>query len=209
MKAGVAVLAVLIVAGCGASGTATSGATQTPTERPTVAATQSRPAAPALKLADIVLAPDAAPPGTGNDRVVEGAPVLLRPVVSGRDAEFLALEGFVAGRFTEFSGDAGLLLSLALLFESAGHAERAFELYLDELESDKGYGVGEGGVEAGLGAQGTCAEFDNPALGGIHENACLWHHDTLVLIAGGTFDPDDVHSIAEDMDTKASLALRQ
>jgi hypothetical protein len=69
--------------------------------------------------------------------------------------------------------------------------------------------VGEDGVPAGLGAQGTCAEFDNPVLGGLHENACLWHQDTLVLLAGGTLDRDDIHAIAEDMDAKASLALRR
>ena len=165
------------------------------------------PAALALDPADIVLAPAAAPPGTSNDSVVDGRPVLTRVVISGRDAEFLALDGFAAGRYTQFSGDGGLLLSLGLVFDAAGHAERAFDLYLDELESDEGYGVGTGGVDAGLGDEGTCADFDNPALGGLHENACLWRHGTLVLLSGGTLGPDAIHSIAEGMETRATSAL--
>ena len=167
----------------------------------------SPPAAPALDPADIVLAPAAAPPGTSNDSVVEGPPVLTRVVISGREAEFLALDGFAAGRYTQFSGDGGLLLSLGLVFDTVGDAERAFDLYLDELQSDEGYGVGTGGVDAGLGDEGTCADFDNPALGGLHENACLWRQGTLVLLSGGTLEPDAIHSIAEGMEERATSAL--
>ena len=164
-------------------------------------------AAPALALAHIVLAPDAAPPGICNDAVVEGTPVLTRVVISGRDAEFLDLEGFTAGRYTQFSGEGGLLLSLGLVFDTVSDAERAFGLYLDELQSDVAYGVGTGGVDAGLGEEGTCAGFDNPALGGFHENACLWRQGTLVLLTGGTLEADTIHSIAEGMSARASSAL--
>lgn len=170
-------------------------------------ATTVAPSSPPLDLADIVLAPEAAPSGVSDDTVAEGTPVLTRVVISGRDIEFLALDGFTAGRYSQFSGEGGLLLSLGLLFDTVGNAERAFDLYLDELRSDKGYGVGTGGAEAGLGEEGTCAEFDNPALDGLHENACLWRHGALVLLSGGTLEPDVIHSIAEGMDTRVSSAL--
>jgi len=184
-----------------------------PTADPSVVAPQateeSPPAALALDLADIVLAPEAAPSGTGYDYMGEGAPVLTRVVISGRDSEFLKLDGFTAGRYTAFSGGSGILLSLGLLFDTVGNAERAFDLYLDELQSDKGYGVGGGGVEAGLGDQGTCAEFDNPSLGDLHEYACLWRHGPLVLVAGGTLELDAVDSIAAGMDARTTLALER
>lgn len=160
-------------------------------------------------LAAIVLAPDAAPAGVHNDTVVEGTPVLTRVVISGRDLEFLGLTGFAAGRYSQFSGEGGLLLSLGLLFDTDTDAERAFDLYLDELRSDEGYGAGAGagGVGAGLGQEGTCAEFDNPALDGLHENACLWRQGTLVLLAGGTLERDVIRSIADGMDARALSEL--
>jgi hypothetical protein len=183
-----------------------------PTADPSVVSPQptegSPPAALALDLSDIVLAPEAPPSGTGHDYTVEGAPVLTRPVVSGRDSGFLSLDGFTAGRYTAFSGESGILLSLGLLFDTVGNAGRAFDLYLDEFRSDTGYGVGGRGVEAGLGEQGTCAEFDNPSLGDLHEYACLWCHGPLVLVAGGTLEPDTVDSIAAGMDARVSSALQ-
>ena len=170
-------------------------------------AEESRPAVLALDLTDIVLGPEEAPSGTGHDRTVEGTPVLTRPVVSGRDSEFLALDGFAGGRYAEFSGESGIFMSLGLLFDTVENAERAFDRYLDELLSDEGYGVGAGGVEGELGEEGTCAEFDNPSFGDLHENACLWRHGNLVLIAGGTLAPDVVHALAAGMDTRALSAL--
>lgn len=174
---------------------------------PSRPAKASSPVAPGLYLAAIVLAPEAAPSGVRNDTVVEGTPVLTRVVISGRDLEFLTLDGFTAGRYSQFSGERGLLLSLGLLFDTVPDAEQAFDLYLDELHSDEGYRVGAGGVEAGLGEEGTCAEFDNPALGGLHEHACLWRHGTLVLLAGGTLEPGVIHAIAEGMDARVPSAL--
>jgi hypothetical protein len=191
-----------------AVGSACTGAAMPTADPPTVALQPTeQPPVPMPDLAGIVLAPDAPPPGISNDTVVEGTPVLTRVVISGRDAEFLALGGFAAGRYAQFSGDGGLLLSLGLVFDTVGDAEGAFDLFLDELQSDEGYGVGTGGVEAGLGEAGTCAGFDNPALGGLHENACLWRQGTLVLLAGGTLEPDAIHSIAEGMEARASSAL--
>ena len=114
----------------------------------------------------------------------------------------MALDGFTTGRYTEFSSESGVLLSLGPLFDTVDNAERAVDLYLDELQSEEGYGFGSG-LEAGLGDEGTCDEGDNPALGGLHESICIWRSGNLVLIAGGTLESDDLHSVAEGMDARA------
>ena len=200
----------LTVAGASACATTVAPSPATPTADvstvPFQPAEESPPAAPALDLASVILAPDAAPSGVRNDTVVEGTPVLTRVVISGRDLEFLALSGFAAGRYSQFSGEGGLLLSLGLLFDTTADAERALALFLVELRSDKGYRVGSGGAEVGLGDGGTCAEFDNPALGGLQESACLWRHGTLVLLTGGTLGPEAIQAIAEGMDDGAASA---
>ena len=96
-------------------------------------------------------------------------------------------------------------MSLGLLFDSIPHAETAFEMYLDELLSDHGYAAPVTG-EGGLGDEGLCAEFDNPALGGLHEDACLWRNGSLILIAGGTLQPDAILRLAQAMDQRATGA---
>src|SRR5687767_3971620 len=117
---------------------------------PSTPATRS-PAGPAatvtaLGISDvrrIVIAQDAAPPGLSHDHSEEGSGVLVRPIISrtGSDLESVRTQpGFVTGRYSEFSGEAGALLSWAALFDIVANAERSFELYLGELRSDEGYG---------------------------------------------------------------------
>jgi hypothetical protein len=163
---------------------------------------------PTVILSAILVPPDAPPPGVAHDYSVgESADVRLRPMVSSRGAEFLGVDGFSYGRYEAFSGDAGLLMSLAMVFDSVEHAEAAYDLYLDELLSDEGYAA-TGAVAPGFGDDGTCAEFDNPSMGGIHEHACLWRNLRLVLIAGGTLPPAEIRAIAEGMNARASDQLR-
>ena len=96
-------------------------------------------------------------------------------------------------------------MSLGLLFDSVAHTATAFELYRDELLSDHGYAATVT-VEGGLGDEGLCAEFDNPSLGGIHEDACLWRNGSLVLIAGGTLQPEAILLLAHAVDQRATGA---
>jgi hypothetical protein len=155
-------------------------------------------------LSEILVPPDAPPPGLAHDDSVgEPATVRLRPMVSSRGSEFLGLDGFSYGRYEAFSGEAGLLMSLGMVFDSVEHAEAAYDLYLDELTSEEGYAA-TGAVAPGFGDEGTCAEFDNPSMGGIHEDVCLWRNLRLVLIAGGTLPPAEIRAIAEGMDARAS-----
>lgn len=175
------------VAGCGA------GASPSPSPTPT--------AAP-IDLTAIVVSEETIPSGLRIDNTGVGRPVLTHKVISGRAPQFLALEGFVGGRYTEMSGDPGVLLSLALDFDSEEHAHAAFALFLDELRSEQGYAA-YGGAPAELGDEGTCEEFDNPAMGGLHESACLWRNGRLMLIVGGTLDRAAIHDVAEGMDERA------
>jgi hypothetical protein len=163
---------------------------------------------PTVVLSEILVPPDAPPPGLGHDYSVgESEQVRLRPMVSSRGSDFLGVDGFSYGRYEAFSGDAGLLMSLAMVFDSVEHAEAAYDLYRGELLSEEGYAA-TGAVDPGFGDEGTCAEFDNPSMGGIHENACLWRHLRLVLIAGGTLPPSEIRAIAEGMNARASDELR-
>jgi hypothetical protein len=173
-----------------------------PTPRPTELASSSPTATvAAADLDEIVVSPKTRPFGLGHDNTEEGPPVLTRVVISGRDGDFLGLEGFTAGRSTSFSGDTGALLSLGLAFATVENAEAAFDLYVDELQSEEGYGFGNGDPVA-LGDEGVCDEGDNPALDGLRETICIWRNGSLVLIAGGTFAPGAIHDVAEEMDAR-------
>jgi hypothetical protein len=175
------------------------GPAVSPTPSPTPTAAVS-----AGNLTAIVLAADSPPPGMSHDQTEAGAGTLLRPIIS-RDitSTDVSQPGFVDGRYSEFSNESAGLLSWAVLFETPEDAQRAFAFYLEEVQSEAGYGLGASG-EAGLGDEGTCGEADpsDPASAKV----CLWRVDTLVL-AVGTFGPVDlstVRDIAEGMDTRAA-----
>jgi len=154
--------------------------------------------------ADIALAAHAAPPGMTFDGTGEDAAALTVVVVSGRDAEFASLAGFSDGHFRTFSGDAGAVLSLALVFNDASDAEAAFTLYLDELESEDGYGL-DGGRAADWGDEGTCASGPTPTPIG-EETICVWRTGPVVMAIGGAMDPDQFDAIGAGMDRRASGA---
>ena len=171
--------------------------------------TDTSPMAAASALRSIVLAPDSPPAGMDHDRTGEGTEVLTRVIMSKQRADLvpmLAAPGFVAGRYTEFSGDAGALLSWAAAFDSAESARGAYALYLVEFASDDGYGF-DPSKTAGLGHEGACDEGDvvlDKATGHtLRESICLWRVDALVLAAGGPIGSADLRTVAEAMDDRA------
>jgi hypothetical protein len=193
-----------VASGCEAGSSVATSATASTATATAVATVTTTPTATAdrVDLSAVVVSASTAPSGLQIEHTDTGLAVLLHKVISGRTAEFVALEGFLDGMYTEASGAPGVLLSLALAFDSPAHAHAAFALFLDELHSDRGYRAGSG-VDADLGEEGTCTEFDNPAIGGLHESACLWRHGRLVLISGGTLSPETIHDVAEGMDARA------
>lgn len=151
---------------------------------------------------EIVLAADDAPPGMAFNWTSEGDAALTEVVISGRHEEFLALAGFVDGHVRRFSGDAGALLSLALVFEDASHAKEAFRLFLDELESEDGYGLANG-VAADWGDEGTCATGPVPVPIG-EETICVWRNGRVFMALGAAMDPDRFEDIGAGMDRRAA-----
>ena len=137
-----------------------------------------------------------------DDSQMTVAAAIDRVVISGREAQFLGLSGLSAARYSEFSGDAGLFLSLGVHFDTPEHAAQAFDLFLDELTSEEGYGLGARMPET-VGDEGRCTEGPNRDLGGIHERICLWHTGPLILIAGGTLPWTDIYELASGMDSRA------
>jgi hypothetical protein len=158
-------------------------------------------AGPAINLASLVVSPDAAPLGMHHDETGSGRDALTMLIISGREAEFAALEGFVDARWTKFSGDAGALVSLAMAFEDSLTGDLAFHRFESELRSEDGYGFGAMG-RAGLGFEGRCDTGANPALDGLIETICIWRERTLILFAGGPLPPDDLGAIAAEMDAR-------
>lgn len=169
----------------------------------------------AADLATIVLADTEAPEGMRHDDTVNGVPALIRPfngVTDEDSAAALTQAGFVEGRYAEFSGDPGALLSWAALFETVEDAERSLALYETEIEADKGYGLGAG-TDADIGDEGAYFEGDSVLNAGgtgpvgptVHTRVYLWRIGPLVLAAGshGDFSADDLRAVAEEMDARA------
>ena len=151
---------------------------------------------------DIVLAARAAPAGMSFNGTGEGESALTEVVISGRDAEFRALAGFADGHFRTFSGESGALLSLALVFDDADDAGTALTLFLDELESDDGYGL-DGGESSDWGDEGVCASGPVPTPIG-EETICVWRTGPVVMALGGAMDLEEFEDIAAGMDDRAA-----
>ena len=161
-------------------------------------------------LRSIVVAPDAPPAGMGHDATAEGAEVLSRVIMSTQVTELLpvlAQPGFVAGRYTEFSGESGALLSWAARFDSPESASGAYAMYLVEFASEQAYGL-SASSKAGLGDEGACDEGDvviDRATGAtLREAICLWRVDDLVMAAGGPMPAPELRTIAEAMNARAA-----
>jgi hypothetical protein len=152
----------------------------------------------------IVLPADDGPDGMQHDNTYDDERVLLRPIISvtGTDAiPYLEQPGYVAGRYTEFSHETAGLLSWAVLFETAEDAQRSLDLYIEEVESGAGYGLGNR-ADLAFGDEGGFWDDDDP------ENdiqVVLWRSGNLVMAAAtyGDFDPDELRSVAEQMDARS------
>ena len=151
---------------------------------------------------DIVLAADAPPAGMSFNGTGDGEAALTEVVISGRDAEFEALPGFVDGHFRTFSGESGALLSLALAFDDASDAGSALTLFLEELESEEGYGL-DGGQATDWGDEGVCASGPVPTPIG-EETICVWRTGSVVMALGGSMDLEEFEDIAGQMDDRAA-----
>lgn len=195
---------MLVIGGCDTSARPGASPGQLPGDvspSPGVAIAGPASAAPAPDLASIIVAPEAAPLGMHHDETGAGRDALTMLIISGHEAEFAALDGFVDARWTTFSGDAGALLSLAMAFEGGLTGDVAYHRFGKELHDDDGYGFGEM-ERTYLGFEGRCGTGANPALDGLVETICIWREGPLILIAGGPLPSEDLKAIAADMDAR-------
>jgi len=190
----------------------------TPTADPSSPPIRSTPTPTAalldeVDLAAIVLDPQSPPAGLGLD-LLEESPLAVasRPVLAHPGRELppvLDQPGFVAGRFVQFSGEPGGLLSWAMLFDTIDNATRSYELYLGEFTSPEAYGFEA--LPASLGDIGVCDEGDfvlDVETGFLlHETICLWREANAVLAAGGYIEDSQVRAVAAGMDERAQRAL--
>jgi hypothetical protein len=152
----------------------------------------------------IVLDADSAPEGTALNATGQTvAAVIDRVVVSGRETQFMELPGLGAARYNEFSGDGGLFMSLGLQFDTPQNADSAFDLFLDEFESEEGYGFADSLTSDTVGDEGVCAEGENRDVGNVNERICLWRTGEMILVVGGTQTWPDTLALAETMDSRA------
>jgi hypothetical protein len=152
----------------------------------------------------IVVPEDDGPDGMQHDNTFNDERILLRPIISvtGTDAiPYLEQPGYVAGRYTEFSGATTGLLSWAALFETPEDAQRSLALYVEEVQADDGYAL-DNRAQMDLGDEGA---FYDATDSSNETQVILWRTGNLVLAAAtyGPFDPDELRSIAEQMDARA------
>ena len=152
----------------------------------------------------IVVPEDDGPDGMQHDNTFNDERILLRPIISvtGTDAiPYLEQRGYVAGRYTEFSSATAGLLSWAALFETPEDAQRSLALYVEEVQADDGYAL-DNRAQMDLGDEGA---FYDATDSSNETQVILWRTGNLVLAAAtyGPFDPDELRSIAEQMDARA------
>ena len=212
---GVALLVAAVAACSGgappSAGSATSSpggpaSAPAPTEQPT---SQATPAGNVLDLTAIVIPPGSPPSGMTLSDGGGGRAVLEQlPLSPDTAAELLAAPGFVDGRWSRFAGSPeefeaskGFILTWVSRYASPEDAMGASAILLDELTSDDHYGWD--GEDVSLGDGGTCAEGDNPQMGGLHETICVWRHGPLVMVVGGGSENETPIQVdAEAMDAR-------
>ena len=171
---------------------------------------QPSPAMTRLDLTAIVIPPELPPSGMTLSDQGEGRAVLDQlPLFPDTAAELLAAPGFVDGRWSRFAGSLedfeaskGFILTWVARYASPEDGMEAFAILLKELTSEDHYGWH--GEDVGLGDEGTCAEGDNPQMGGLHETICVWRHGPLVMaVGGGSENETPIQADAEAMDARA------
>ena len=165
-------------------------------------------------LTGIVVWDDTAPPGWTLDSLITTPADVLAIPVRTMDGEAWraqgAMDDYVGGRYTDFTGEDAAFISWAIVFETAEAADGAFDLYRNELESPDGWGLGAGEA-ATLGDEGVLVSGDTTALTGdgggdpVPMQLYLWRAGNMLMATGGWFevDADELRSVAQAMDDRA------
>ncbi len=197
--------AVVAACGLGLAPSPTSVATADPRPVATPPPTRAASVDPTLRPIQpttVVLGPNEAPPGMSHDETVTGPETLTLAIASGRDAEFSALDGFLDGRATFFSGDAGALMTAALAFENTVSADLASHSYQNELTSADGYGFTDT-VRNTVAFESLCGTGPHLTFKDLTESICIWHTGPITFLVGGPIPMDDIVEIADELAARA------
>jgi hypothetical protein len=165
----------------------------------------------------IVVWDDTMPPTWTLDNLVSNPrDVFEVPIRTVTPSEAKLPDGYVGGRFTNFSGPAGAFMSWGTVFETAMDARAALPMVANELESPLGWGYGPGeSVAIGDGGWwfvGETTSFTGPPGTNqpIPSEVYLWRNGNALLAVGGwfEFDPDEIRAVAEGMDSRAAALAR-
>jgi len=127
--------------------------------------------------------------------------------------EFLALpelQPVVAGRYTNFTGPDSALMSWSVLFETAADAQAALPIFVNEMASADGWGLGAA-APSELGDEGMVFTGETRALMAgertepVPMRLYLWRRGNLLLALGGWFEYDEeqLRQVAAGMDARA------
>jgi hypothetical protein len=164
--------------------------------------TAAAPTAAAVDLTTLAFGADDAPPGMALDETIVGRDALTVAVVSGRDAEFQALDGFVYGRASLFSGDAGALLTAVLAFDSGLTADIALHAFQRELISSDGYGFTDTERNR-ISFESLCGTGTHPQFEDLIENICISRTGTVTFLVGGPIPMSEVLAISKELSERA------
>ena len=147
----------------------------------------------------IVLWADTKPPAWTLDNLISNPTEVRRaPIRSLTESELEALpapDGYLGGRYTDFSTPDAVFISWATVYEREVDAAVAMAFYVDELESTAAWGLGPGSplqlgdggsVHEGLTRRLTGNEPGEPVASRMY----LWRHGNVLLALGGWFEFD-------------------
>lgn len=173
------------------------------------------PAFEAVDLPGIVVWQDTMPGTWTLDNLVSNPTDVRRiPIRSMTDAELQALpnpDGYLVGRYSDFSGPDAVYMSWGALFENSVQAAAALPFYQHEMEAADAWGLGPG-EPITLGSGGLVYTGETTALMGrptgvdpIPAQIYLWRDGNLLLAVAGWFDFDEseLRAVAEGMDRRA------
>jgi hypothetical protein len=153
-------------------------------------------------LASIVVTQDTAPEGLTVEEGDSGHAALTLPLPPGGDT--LDDTAFVDALETRIEHSmTGGYTSWSALFETADAAERAFEFFAKQHESEDGWGLQSSRPDLDLGDESVY--YTGPAYGWNTAGIYFWRESNLLLAAVGTeaYKPELLRSIAEGMDARA------
>lgn len=141
----------------------------------------------------------------------------IRSMTATEMNNFPEPDGYIGGRYTDFSGPDGAFMSWGALFASDAQAAAALPFYQREMEAVDAWGLGSGEPitfgDGGFVYAGETTAFVGQPTGvdPIPAHVYLWRDGNVLLALGGwfDFDPVEVLTLAEAMDARATRTVEE